>query len=187
MKKSYIPITDDILRHKFKNPQDSEYQEETFSTVIHCGTYTQEFKILIMPIKLNTNSKWLQVFSGIEIVLFMLSCCDYDIFIEKNPKKSRFNASIQQLKTLLDSKYLNTTGMIVFLNKQDILEEKIYNGIYIDIEDFPSYKFYVLSKSDDITEDDDTIAYKDYIKLRSFIRDKVMVSTLTYSTNITFF
>lgn len=175
-KSSYIPINDDILRHKSDSTQNSEYEEEKFSTVINCGTHIQEFKILIMPIKTNTHTKWLQAFAGIEIVLFMMTCSDYDIFIQLNPLTSRLRESIRQFQQILDSKYLNTAGVIVFLNKQDILEEKIRHGIYLNAEDFYRYPHFALSKADDVTEEDDTIAYKDYIKARTFIKDEILVS-----------
>lgn len=168
--------TEDILRYKHDRTEEGMYQEETFSTIVNCGLDRQEFKIRITPANYVMNTKWLQAVSGIEVLIFILDCSNFQELVSENPIKSRLHQSITQYIQIIECKYLNTAGVVVFLNKQDILEEKFHNGADLNDADFPDYKFYLLSVHDDITEDDDTVAYKDYIKARTFIRDKIMVS-----------
>lgn len=107
--------------------------------------------------------KWIQVFDGITAIVFLVDSSGFDTKLREDGKKNRLEESLQLFGDLWNSKYLINSGFILFLNKQDILKEKIERGSKIE-NYFPKYKDYrVTSKKVDSNDE--------YVRAQYFIRD----------------
>ena len=107
--------------------------------------------------------KWIQVFDGITAILFMVSSSGFDMQLREDNQTNRLRESLSLFEDVWSSKFLIGSGFILFLNKQDILKEKIERGANID-RYFPEYKNFVMSAKDGDPEDP-------FIRARCFIRE----------------
>lgn len=82
-------------------------------------------------------TKWIHVFEGIEALLFVISCCDFDQTLREDNTTNRLSESISLFQRVWHNGFLTSAGLICFLNKQDLLEEKIRNGH--SAVNFPGY------------------------------------------------
>lgn len=83
--------------------------------------------------------KWIHVFEGIEALLFVLSCSDYDQTLREDGHTNRLVEAIELFRRVWHNGMLAGAGIICFLNKQDLLEQKIRNGHSIAAI-FPEYE-----------------------------------------------
>ena len=71
-------------------------------------------------------------------ILFIASCAEYDEFIREDLTTNRLDETRKVFETLINYKYLQNVEFILFLNKHDLLKEKINK---IDIKQFcPDFK-----------------------------------------------
>lgn len=89
--------------------------------------------------------KWIHVFDGIEALLFVLSCSDFDQKLREDGLTNRFSEAIELFQRVWHNGMLTGAGIIVFLNKQDLLEKKIRNGQSLE-KFFPEYNQFYPSK-----------------------------------------
>lgn len=72
--------------------------------------------------------KWQQCFSDVTAILFLASCSEYDECLREDAKMNRLVESCKIFETLINYKYLQDVEFILFLNKYDLLKEKIYKS-----------------------------------------------------------
>lgn len=167
MHPSYIPTTEDILHSR---KITSGVHQITFTIPIprKQGGGVHEIRMFDVGGQRDQRSKWIQVFEGIQAILFMMSCGDFDQMLREDPSVNRLNEALRVFGDVWHNRYLCSAGVIVFLNKQDILEEKIRNGINIG-EHFLEYKSYSL-----LPKNQDELVHECQ-KARHFIQDKLLV------------
>lgn len=113
--------------------------------------------------------KWIQVFDGITAILFVIDSSGFDTKLREDGQKNRLKECLELFEDVWFSKYLSNTGFILFLNKQDILKEKIERGSKL-ANCFPEFTDYKLSSKDGDPGDE-------YTRARCFIRDKFLEIT----------
>lgn len=130
--------------------------------------------------------KWFQAYNGIAAILFVVDSSSFDTKLREKDK-NRLEDSLELFEDIWFSRYLRESGIILFLNKQDILKEKIENGSKIE-NFFPDYKDYQLKNKDIKNEKKENL---EYMKAKYFIRDKflnitekVNVQTNQYGENV---
>lgn len=69
--------------------------------------------------------KWHQCFSDVTAILFLASCSEFDECLREDNKINRLEESCKVFETLINYKYLKDVEFILFLNKHDLLKEKI--------------------------------------------------------------
>ena len=84
-------------------------------------------------------NKWIQVFEGIQAVLFLISCSDFDQTLREDPTQNRLQEALNLFRGVWQNRFLASAGLIVFLNKQDIMERKIRAGKHI-VDYFPEFE-----------------------------------------------
>ncbi|GFX16804.1 guanine nucleotide-binding protein G(s) subunit alpha isoforms XLas [Trichonephila clavipes] len=104
--------------------------------------------------------KWIQVFDGITAILFLVASSGFDLQLREDPQVNRLQESLTLFQDVWKSRFLKESGFILFLNKQDQLQDKIERGIRLE-ENFPEYLDYTTDA--DVTNE--------YEKARCFIRD----------------
>lgn len=69
--------------------------------------------------------KWQQCFSDVTAILFLASCSEYDESLREDPTTNRLDESCKIFETLVNYRFLQNVEFILFLNKYDLLKEKI--------------------------------------------------------------
>uniref|UniRef100_A0A0N5BP33 Guanine nucleotide-binding protein alpha-12 subunit n=1 Tax=Strongyloides papillosus TaxID=174720 RepID=A0A0N5BP33_STREA len=69
--------------------------------------------------------KWFQCFQDITAMLFMVASSEYDQVIFEDRRTNRLVESRSIFETVVNNKCLKNAGVILFLNKTDILKEKL--------------------------------------------------------------
>ncbi|KAI8441570.1 hypothetical protein MSG28_015152 [Choristoneura fumiferana] len=85
--------------------------------------------------------KWIQVFEGIHAIWFLVACSDYDQTLREDGATNRLQEALTLFEDVWQSRFLLEAGLIVFLNKQDLLRQKVERGPGI-ARYFPKYRDY---------------------------------------------
>ena len=163
----YQPSDQDILRSRKRT---TELQKIEFKVRVPSkyGGGQQDFWMFDVGGQRGERRKWIQVFNGISAILFLVESSGFDTKIREDNKTNRLQESLEIFEQAWSSRFLRDVGFIIFLNKQDILKEKIENGSRVE-DHFPEYKDYHINSKDD-NEDE-------YHKARCFIQDKFVSIT----------
>ncbi|XP_055708258.1 guanine nucleotide-binding protein G(f) subunit alpha [Phlebotomus papatasi] len=167
-KADYIPSTDDILHSR---KITTTIHEIKFNVKIpkDMGGGLQEFRMFDVGGQRDQRNKWMYVFDGIDAVLFLISCGDFDQTLREDPQQNRLNEALKLFRGVWHNRFLVSAGIICFLNKQDIMERKINAGKSIG-QYFPDYNNYRVSSKDGSVFDECN-------KTRCFIRHKLVEIT----------
>ncbi|XP_037784644.1 guanine nucleotide-binding protein G(s) subunit alpha-like [Penaeus monodon] len=166
----YVPSVQDILhsRRRTTNIQKIEFEVKIPRKYGGGGSLT--FWMFDVGGQRGERKKWIQVFDGIQTVLFLVSASCFDLVVREDEATNRLQESIKIFQNVWVSRFLKDAGFIVFLNKQDILKDKVVNSKKRIGDYFPDYANYKLDMKDrDPNEDEE------YQKTRCFIRDKFLV------------
>ena len=86
----------------------------------------------------NERRKWIHVFDDILLLMFVAAVSEFDQVIEEDGFTNSLEESLQLFETISASDFFKTTPLVLFLNKKDILVEKISEGIKFS-RYFPDY------------------------------------------------
>ncbi|XP_062388925.1 guanine nucleotide-binding protein subunit alpha-12a [Sardina pilchardus] len=113
---SYVPSRQDILLAR----------KATKGIVEH------DFVIKKIPFKMvdvggqrSQRQKWFQCFDGITSILFMVSSSEYDQVLMEDRRTNRLVESMNIFETIVNNKLFSNVSIILFLNKMDLLLEKV--------------------------------------------------------------
>ncbi|XP_030591648.1 guanine nucleotide-binding protein subunit alpha-12a [Archocentrus centrarchus] len=126
---NYIPSKQDIL----------------FARKATKGIVEHDFVIKKIPFKMvdvggqrSQRQKWFQCFDGITSILFMVSSSEYDQVLMEDRRTNRLVESMNIFETIVNNKLFLNVSIILFLNKTDLLVEKIRTA---DIrKNFPEFR-----------------------------------------------
>lgn len=126
---NYIPSKQDIL----------------FARKATKGIVEHDFFIKKIPFKMvdvggqrSQRQKWFQCFDGITSILFMVSSSEYDQVLMEDRRTNRLVESMNIFETIVNNKLFLNVSIILFLNKTDLLVEKIRT---VDIrKNFPEFR-----------------------------------------------
>ncbi|KAG6459112.1 hypothetical protein O3G_MSEX011213 [Manduca sexta] len=139
-KHDYMPTDADILRCRQKTTgiQKIEFKVKVPKSM-HGGV--QDFWMFDVGGQRGERKKWIQVFEGIHAIWFLVACSDFDQTLREDGTQNRLRESLNLFEDVWQSRFLLDAGLIVFLNKQDLLETKVSQGRSIG-EYFPQYHEY---------------------------------------------
>lgn len=72
--------------------------------------------------------KWIQCFNDVTAIIFVTACSSYNMVLREDPTQNRLRESLDLFKSIWNNRWLRTISVILFLNKQDLLAEKILAG-----------------------------------------------------------
>ncbi|CAL8312694.1 unnamed protein product [Merluccius merluccius] len=86
--------------------------------------------------------KWIQCFNDVTAIIFVAASSSYNMVIREDNSTNRLRESLDLFKSIWTNRFLKTISVILFLNKQDMLADKILAG-KSKLEDyFPEYTQY---------------------------------------------
>ncbi|KAF7666461.1 hypothetical protein LDENG_00106610 [Lucifuga dentata] len=124
----YIPTLQDILRVRVPTTGIIEYPFN-LSKVI--------FRMVDVGGQRSERKKWIHCFENVTSIIFLAAISEYDQVLYESEKDNRLKESLALLKTILSSGWFQESSTILFLNKTDLLEEKITQSHLADY--FPAY------------------------------------------------
>ncbi|KAK3849069.1 hypothetical protein Pcinc_044162 [Petrolisthes cinctipes] len=72
--------------------------------------------------------KWIQCFNDVTAIIFVTACSSYNMVLREDPSQNRLRESLDLFRSIWNNRWLRTISVILFLNKQDLLAEKIRAG-----------------------------------------------------------
>ncbi|KAM4718123.1 guanine nucleotide-binding protein G(olf) subunit alpha isoform 2-T2 [Anableps anableps] len=86
--------------------------------------------------------KWIQCFNDVTAIIFVAASSSYNMVIREDNSTNRLRESLDLFRSIWTNRFLKTISVILFLNKQDVLADKILAG-KSKLEDyFPKYTNY---------------------------------------------
>ncbi|XP_046865732.1 G protein alpha s subunit isoform X1 [Drosophila tropicalis] len=117
--------------------------------------------------------KWIQCFNDVTAIIFVTACSSYNMVLREDPTQNRLRESLDLFKSIWNNRWLRTISIILFLNKQDLLAEKIKAGKSKLSEYFSEFNKYQtpIDTGDAIMESNDD---PEVIRAKYFIRDEFL-------------
>eukprot|EP00475_Leptophrys_vorax_P009398 TRINITY_DN16244_c0_g1_i3.p1 TRINITY_DN16244_c0_g1~~TRINITY_DN16244_c0_g1_i3.p1 ORF type:complete len:194 (+),score=52.50 TRINITY_DN16244_c0_g1_i3:597-1178(+) len=130
MSDEFVPSDEDILRARLRS---SGIVEKTFE----CQGVS--FNFVDVGGQRNERKKWMHCFAGVHMLMYITALSEYDQVLYEDDSVNRMSESLVVFKTLLEMKEFEHKPVLLFLNKRDLLSEKIKRGIDPSVL-FPEYK-----------------------------------------------
>jgi len=162
----YLPTQQDILRVRVPTTGIIEYPfdlEEIRFRMVDVGGQRSERR------------KWIHCFENVTSIIFLVALSEYDQILFESENENRMEESKALFKTIITYPWFQQSSVILFLNKKDLLEEKIMYSHLVDY--FPEYD----------GPQKDAIAAREFI-LRMFVdlnpdTEKIIYSHFTCATD----
>nr|AAQ92314.1 G-protein a-subunit s class [Pinctada fucata] len=113
--------------------------------------------------------KWIQCFNDVTAIIFVTACSSYNLVLREDASQNRLKESLVLFHSIWNNRWLRIISIILFLNKQDLLAEKVKAG-KSKIEDyFPEFKRYQIPP--DVSEQSE---HQEVVRAKYFIRDEFL-------------
>lgn len=116
--------------------------------------------------------KWIQCFNDVTAIIFVTACSSYNMVLREDPTKLRLRESLDLFKSIWNNRWLRTISVILFLNKQDLLAEKVKAGKHKLEDYFPEFARYQTPVEPGVVADPSEPP--DVIRAKYFIRDEFL-------------
>ncbi|XP_035742521.1 guanine nucleotide-binding protein G(s) subunit alpha isoform X2 [Vespa mandarinia] len=116
--------------------------------------------------------KWIQCFNDVTAIIFVTACSSYNMVLREDPTKLRLRESLDLFKSIWNNRWLRTISVILFLNKQDLLAEKIKAGKHKLEDYFPEFSRYQTPVEPGVVTDPSEPP--DVLRAKYFIRDEFL-------------
>jgi len=124
----YLPSEQDILRSRVPTTGIIEYPFDLDGIV---------FRMVDVGGQRSERRKWIHCFENVTSIIFLVALSEYDQILFESDNENRMEESKALFKTIITYPWFQNSSIILFLNKKDLLEEKIQ---YSHIGDyFPDY------------------------------------------------
>ncbi|XP_029921460.1 guanine nucleotide-binding protein subunit alpha-14-like [Myripristis murdjan] len=125
---SYIPTLQDILRVRVPTTGIIEYVFDLTQVI---------FRMVDVGGQRSERRKWIHCFENVTSIIFLVALSEYDQVLYESENDNRLEESKALFKTIVTSKWFQDSSIILFLNKTDLLEEKIEHSHLADY--FPAF------------------------------------------------
>ncbi|KAM6962702.1 guanine nucleotide-binding protein subunit alpha-14-like [Aplochiton taeniatus] len=115
----YVPSAQDVLRVRFPTTGIHDYS---------FNVKTITLRIVDVGGQKSERRKWIHCFENVTSLIFLASLSEYDQVLEERETDNRMEESLALFYTTIHSPWFLGTSIILFLNKTDILADKIQNS-----------------------------------------------------------
>jgi len=78
----------------------------------------------------NERKKWIHCFDGVTAVIFVAAINEYDQVLYEDNRTKRMDEALKLFDEICNSQWFGKTAMILFLNKSDLFNEKLFRIPY---------------------------------------------------------
>ncbi|XP_069786555.1 guanine nucleotide-binding protein G(q) subunit alpha isoform X2 [Narcine bancroftii] len=158
---AYLPTQQDVLRVRVPTTGIIEYPFD-LQTVI--------FRMVDVGGQRSERRKWIHCFENVTSIMFLVALSEYDQVLVESDNENRMEESKALFRTIITYPWFQNSSVILFLNKKDLLEEKIMYSHLVDY--FPEYdgpqrdaqaaREFILKMFVDLNPDSDKIIYSHF-------------------------
>ncbi|GAA5828158.1 hypothetical protein JCM5353_007810 [Sporobolomyces roseus] len=113
---SYQPTEQDVLRCRQKT---TGITETTFNS------RDLQYRIFDVGGQRSERKKWIHCFENVTAVLFLAAVSGYDQVLLEDPDSNQMQEALMLFESICNSQWFVKTSIILFLNKVDVLKERI--------------------------------------------------------------
>nr|XP_027221575.1 guanine nucleotide-binding protein G(q) subunit alpha isoform X2 [Penaeus vannamei] len=124
----FLPTEQDILRARVPTTGIIEYPFDLDSII---------FRMVDVGGQRSERRKWIHCFENVTSIIFLVALSEYDQILFESDNENRMEESKALFKTIITYPWFQHSSVILFLNKKDLLEEKIMYSHLVDY--FPEY------------------------------------------------
>uniref|UniRef100_A0A8C2TAP2 Guanine nucleotide-binding protein subunit alpha n=1 Tax=Coturnix japonica TaxID=93934 RepID=A0A8C2TAP2_COTJA len=125
---SFVPTQQDILRVRVPTTGIIEYPFDLENII---------FRMVDVGGQRSERRKWIHCFESVTSIIFLVALSEYDQVLAECNSENRMKESKALFKTIITYPWFLNSSVILFLNKKDLLEEKIMYSHLISY--FPEY------------------------------------------------
>ncbi|KAM6227755.1 guanine nucleotide-binding protein subunit alpha-14 [Spheniscus humboldti] len=125
---SFVPTQQDILRVRVPTTGIIEYPFDLENII---------FRMVDVGGQRSERRKWIHCFESVTSIIFLVALSEYDQVLTECDNENRMEESKALFKTIITYPWFLNSSVILFLNKKDLLEEKIMYSHLISY--FPEY------------------------------------------------
>ncbi|CAO2645889.1 Guanine nucleotide-binding protein subunit alpha-13, partial [Lemmus lemmus] len=128
----YIPSQQDILLARRPTKGIHEYDFEIKNV---------PFKMVDVGGQRSERKRWFECFDSVTSILFLVSSSEFDQVLMEDRLTNRLTESLNIFETIVNNRVFSNVSIILFLNKTDLLEEKVQvvsiKDYFLDFEGDP--------------------------------------------------
>ncbi|KAH6946372.1 hypothetical protein HPB50_013196 [Hyalomma asiaticum] len=158
---NYLPTQQDILRARVPTTGIIEYPFDLHSII---------FRMVDVGGQRSERRKWIHCFENVTSIIFLVALSEYDQILFESDNDNRMEESKALFKTIITCSWFQNSSVILFLNKKDLLEEKIMYSHLADY--FPEYdgpkkdafhaREFILKMFVDLNQDSEKVIYSHF-------------------------
>ncbi|XP_065764404.1 guanine nucleotide-binding protein subunit alpha-14 isoform X1 [Muntiacus reevesi] len=125
---AFVPTQQDVLRVRVPTTGIIEYPFDLENII---------FRMVDVGGQRSERRKWIHCFESVTSIIFLVALSEYDQVLAECDNENRMEESKALFKTIITYPWFLNSSVILFLNKKDLLEEKIMYSHLISY--FPEY------------------------------------------------
>jgi len=157
----YLPTLQDILRVRVPTTGIIEYPFDLDSII---------FRMVDVGGQRSERRKWIHCFENVTSIMFLVALSEYDQVLVESDNENRMEESKALFRTIVTYPWFQNSSVILFLNKKDLLEEKIMYSHLVDYfpefdgpqKDAQAAREFILKMFVDLNPDPDKIIYSHF-------------------------
>ncbi|XP_066567207.1 guanine nucleotide-binding protein subunit alpha-14 [Amia ocellicauda] len=158
---AYLPTQQDILRVRVPTTGIIEYPFDLENVI---------FRMVDVGGQRSERRKWIHCFENVTSIIFLVALSEYDQVLAECDNENRMEESKALFKTIITYPWFQQSSVILFLNKTDILDEKIVYSHVVDYfpdftgpkQDAESAKRFILKMYQDQNPDKEKTVYSHF-------------------------
>ncbi|KAF8340310.1 guanine nucleotide binding protein, alpha subunit, partial [Cantharellus anzutake] len=129
----FVPTNDDILYARIRTVGIAEYTYQ-----LQFGAKMRTWRIVDVGGTRRQRHAWIPYFDNATAIIFLCPVSAFDQWLDEDPTTNRIEDSMKLFSIVCSSPLLKRTHIVLFLNKIDILKEKLKNGAKVR-KSIPTY------------------------------------------------
>ncbi|XP_011437271.1 guanine nucleotide-binding protein G(q) subunit alpha [Crassostrea angulata] len=158
---NYLPTLQDILRVRVPTTGIIEYPFDLDSII---------FRMVDVGGQRSERRKWIHCFENVTSIMFLVALSEYDQVLVESDNENRMEESKALFRMIITYPWFQNSSVILFLNKKDLLEEKIMLSHLVDYfpefdgakKDAQAAREFILRMFVDLNPDPDKIIYSHF-------------------------
>nr|7TRY_A Chain A, Guanine nucleotide-binding protein subunit alpha-11 [Homo sapiens] len=157
----YLPTQQDVLRVRVPTTGIIEYPFDLENII---------FRMVDVGAQRSERRKWIHCFENVTSIMFLVALSEYDQVLVESDNENRMEESKALFRTIITYPWFQNSSVILFLNKKDLLEDKILYSHLVDY--FPEFdgpqrdaqaaREFILKMFVDLNPDSDKIIYSHF-------------------------
>ncbi|XP_059091284.1 G protein alpha q subunit-like [Tigriopus californicus] len=117
----YMPSNQDIVQTRVKTTGIIEHD----FLIMSKGEKPRKLILIDVGGQRSERKKWIHCFENVMLLIFLTAVSEFDQVLDEDECTNRIQESLRLFQTILEYNWFLNTTVILFLNKKDLLEEKI--------------------------------------------------------------